>query len=668
MDLSLLKERLASLYLRTLPHSDEVARAENEMRSDGSYPALDYDTPAKVFLPAYPHIARVRDLALAWGHPKSRWYQSLILRDKILKGLDWWLRKDPPTEHNWFMVIGVPAQLAKILILLDGELNPEQRTRGAALMKRGYRDSDGAYLYVNQIATGQNLLWVARIQVEAGCIEGDEDYVRRAVEAMGREIAVTPQEGIQPDWSFHQHGPMLYNGAYGAYFCSSAAEILWLMRGTTWALPQDKAETLAHYLLDGQQWVLRGPVWDFNVLARQIVYPIPDPDPEPFSTDISSSLDLLQTLVPTRAGEAAAFARRIRREAGPGEGLPEGNRFFWRSDYMVHQRAGYQVTIKMFSTRTLGTENGYGQGPKNYYLSDGAMAVRQTGNEYHQIYPLWNWRQIPGITCAQSDEPYPQVLWGKGAGGTTRFVGGVSDGVSGAAAFDFDHGGVRARKAWFCFENEVACLGSGICDDSGHPVTTAIEQNWRQGEVTRGDHWLRHGHTGYLFPGGQTVRSQVEHRSGSWHDIYDKKPVSLCEEGEVFSVWIEHGIRPQDATYAYSVIPHIYGRSLEEEAGARIVANTPQLQAVWQEKEQRGGVVFYAPGTVTLTDHLTFTVEKPCVLWVTANNSSWTLSLADPTQRESRITVMLSGAVQRELIFDLPTGMEAGKSITSEID
>ena len=50
--------------------------------------------------------------------------------------------------------------------------------------------------------------------------------------------------------------------------------------------------------------------------------------------------------------------------------------------------------------------------------------------------------------------------------GTSTFAGGVSDSIYGVSAYAYmdNYAGVNtgAKKAWFFFDNEVVCLGSGI--------------------------------------------------------------------------------------------------------------------------------------------------------------------------------------------------------------
>ena len=55
-------------------------------------------------------------------------------------------------------------------------------------------------------------------QLIRGALARSAEDVAAASEAMQRIIRIRTDEGIQRDFSFHQHGPQLYNGGYGLTF------------------------------------------------------------------------------------------------------------------------------------------------------------------------------------------------------------------------------------------------------------------------------------------------------------------------------------------------------------------------------------------------------------------------------------------------------------------
>jgi len=56
--------------------------------------------------------------------------------------------------------------------------------------------------------TGQNKVWLAGNVLIRGLLLNDAELIKEARENICSEIVLGQKEGIQPDWSFHQHGPL----------------------------------------------------------------------------------------------------------------------------------------------------------------------------------------------------------------------------------------------------------------------------------------------------------------------------------------------------------------------------------------------------------------------------------------------------------------------------
>lgn len=111
----------------------------------------------------------------------------------------------------------------------------------------------------------------------------------------------------------------------------------------------------------------------------------------------------------------------------------------------------------MAQRRCIATENARGR-----HLGAGVFLNYKRGDEYADIFPLWDWNAIPGLTVADgagttcrevtsNPSAFPPTntsCWCNGAEthavGETAFVGAATDGVSAAVAFEF-----VTPKAWF---------------------------------------------------------------------------------------------------------------------------------------------------------------------------------------------------------------------------
>ena len=134
---------------------------------------------------------------------------------------------------------------------MEDELSDEQRGQGLEILRRAKIGM-----------TGQNLVWVTEITAVRGILGARPEAGRGGLPAdRRRDPASRRGEGIQPDFSFHQHGPCLYSHGYGAAFavdCSRDRHASGRARG--WPFRRRRSRCLSHLLLDGSQWMARGSV------------------------------------------------------------------------------------------------------------------------------------------------------------------------------------------------------------------------------------------------------------------------------------------------------------------------------------------------------------------------------------------------------------------------
>ncbi|MFC1597775.1 polysaccharide lyase family 8 super-sandwich domain-containing protein, partial [Planctomycetota bacterium] len=566
------------------------------LRADGSWPSIDYQEQRRSAWTPVGHLGNVLLMARAYRSAGSKLSGSTELQNALDAALDYWLEHDFQNSNWWWNQIGVPRSLAPVLLLMEDELSDAQRGKGLEILRRARIGM-----------TGQNLVWVTEITALRGILEQDPKLVASAYRRIAEEIRVDMKEGIQPDFSFHQHGPCLYSHGYGAAFAVDCSRIAMQVAGTRLAFPPEKITLLSSLLLDGSQWMSRGGTSDFGAEGREISRK--GQDAGYLATAARNMLEL-----PTgREDEFRALAGRA--SDGPAPPL-EGNRHFWRSDVMTHHRADYYTSARMFSSRIANTDDPCNsEGLRSHHIADGCNVLVRTGNEYRDVFPVWDWQKIPGTTVEQKEQltGSPRTL------GKKSFVGGVSDGVYGLAAFDLVRGALSARKSWFFFDREYVCLGAGITCGSENPVVTTLNQCNLRGsvsarnasqvqELASGVHsldspaWVWHDSIGYVFLGPARIGLANQLQRGNWWRInhrYAKDEVAR----EMFTAWIEHGSAPGGVSYAYIVVSGVDRASVETYATAPpldIVANRAGLQAVWHAGLNVLGGAFYDPGQLEI--------------------------------------------------------------------
>jgi chondroitin AC lyase len=193
--------------------------------------------------------------------------------------------------------------------------------------------------------------------------------------------------------------------------------------------------------------------------------------------------------------------------------------------------------------------------------------------------------------------------------GKTSFVGGVSDGEVGVAAMHLREGQLEARKAWFCFDDMIVCLGAGITCPTDNSIYTSINQCFLRGPVRLGDAkqppvngagkypWVWHDSVGYIFPAGTAVHVSDRPQSGAWSDIGVGSSQRITKG--VFSLWVDHGAKPSNAAYQYILMPGADENAtvaVAKDLPIQVLSNTASRQAVWHKKANVLGIVFSEPG------------------------------------------------------------------------
>ncbi len=671
-NLQQLHQNVRDEFLRGSIGGDTLTALINRMNDQGAWPKIDYTSKQRGAWQPAQHLNNLQSMAKAYQKPRTKFYHNPELLKKINLALNYWLDNDFQCPNWWYPEIGVPMALAPTLILMEDELSKEQMARGIKILDRA-----------KIRMTGQNKVWLSGNVLLNSLLLRDDSTIRKAASSIQEELKVSLGEGIQPDGSFHQHGPQIQFGNYGLAYVGDMIKWIRMLRQTPYFFDESKMTILRDYLLNGQQWITWKDQMDISACGRQLFVDAQRGKAENLARDFRQ----METL----DSESA----KLYKDTDHYESLI-GNRHFWCSDFQVQRTPDYYFSVKMCSDRVAGAESCNSENLRGYYLGDGATYLYQSGKEYDNIFPFWNWKKIPGTTTQQDSNELP-VLTAAGYRLPTDFVGGVSDGQTGIAAMDYRRDGVSAKKTWFIFDNQIVCLGAGITCTSGVPVTTSVNQSFLNGDVvaktnqektlpaesseTIGFKWILHDRAGYFFPDGGNLTVENKTVTGSWHKVaamYKDEPI----QSKIFKLWFDHGVNPSEKSYAYCIVPQADRaemEKLETRPTFRIVKNSPDLQEVVSADGQWGGVVFYQSGKAELFGGVA--TDQPCIVMLKNDKNSLSVSVSDPTHKLEQIRLTLKGDFQcnseavktkqvkdgTELLVNLPKGNDAGKTVTVEL-
>ena len=513
---------------------------------------------------------------------------------------------------------------------------------------------------------------------------------------MVHAIQITSGLGIKPDLGFnHRTGRVTSILSYGTGYAETFARWTVRLEGTSYHLPQQPLQLITDYYLDG--------ICKSMAFAR---YPAPGLINREMSR--KSSLAPVGSAMPEMLVKVSDYRKEeleniIKIRSGITLPKLSYNKFFWHSEYTIHQRPDWYTTVRMHSNRNYNMEALHNEESlKMHHYADGASFISVTGKEYYDIYPVWDWHKIPGTTIVQKPTlaHFNQIQ----KKGKTGFVGAVTDGVYGAAAFDFEspHDPLKARKSWFLFDNEYVCLGTGIQSDADFPVVTTLNQCLLNGDVvvklenkenklSKGEHllndvsWVQHEGITYVFSRPTSVSLNNKTYTGRWSNIRNRSGAENKEviSKELFSLWIDHGKRPENASYEYIVVPHKNKNDIEKYITAseiNIISNTSTIQAVLHKSLNHVQIVFYTSGTIKLPDGLTVSAKSPGIIMIKKSGDSIEqITITNPSREltnfELNLTSKFVGSAKHwksiwnemdktsEILIQLPENAEAGKSV-----
>lgn len=644
-------------------------------QENGSFSDIDYDDTQMTNWTPIKHIERLSDFGYAYTNEKNKYYQNEDLYQKIVKGLEYWYDVDSESDNWWHNQISEPQKLGVLLIQMrigKKQIPQELETK---ILKRIQETGGDPAKWTGANRTDIALHWIYR-----SCLTQNEADLKTAIDNVFNPVIYTTEEGFQHDNSYFQHGEQLYIGGYGDEILKGVTQVASYALGTQYQLDKEKVELLSKFMRETYYRAVRGQNMSFDVVGRSVSRP-GLLNKRTTATYAKRMIDI----DPTHADEYKAIIARLNRKQPADYQVTASHTHYFRGDYSLHVRPQYNFDVRLASTRTKKCEYGNKENLKTYFMSDGCTNITQTGDEYFNIFPVWNWCHIPGTTAPQLEKvPMDPKAWG--VLGTSTYAGGVSDSIYGATAYAYmdtnPEVNTGAKKSWYFFDNEVVCLGAGIQSTSTYPVHTTVNQCFLKGGImvdkgdkeetlANGSHtlqapqWVLHDKIGYFFPQKEEVFLTAQTQSGRWYDINTSKSKKE-EKMDVFTLGINHGVDPKDGSYAYIVVP---GKTSAQEMKAyqkknaiEILSNNPKIQAVRNTKLNVWMVTFFEAGTFTHKE-LSVTVDKPCILMIKdITSKSANLHIADPGQTQSPIQVELKiGKKKQTLTADFTqTGIYAG--------
>lgn len=510
---------------------------------------------------------------------------------------------------------------------------------------------------------GTNTIWYATQMVIKGSILGKPELIANNIDTLcsiivkqdftGAQKYFTgyfPQ-GVMPDGSFHQHGPLYYT-QYMQNSLNDFTKNAMITLGTEFE-PIKYYDDFLFLLTNGGVDIYRGTEDDFLRNGRVLAQ----------SSGISSkaggatynALKIMQKILPERADELEQYVTRLLPADDPNRTNAHFTKHYYNSDYMVNHREDYFASVSINTKRTFAIEFDPAQGRNSWNMNMGQINIVRDNDTVTGTFPCWDWNMQPGVTCAYNHYVPNQTFRVQ----NETFGGGVTNGDFGMMAMKLtDDRGVSAKKAYFFFDDEIMLLGSDINAINKDEINTGVDRRRVNGDVfvngealeSKGIHSIEnvstvfHNNMGYIFPDTEDIVVTNNTRTGDWAEYWyagnSKKRVTET----MFELRMCHGKNPVNDTYNCIILPMTTQEELYDYAQnnpIEVVSNTNKLQAVYHNELNVGFAVFYNRGEVKFNDNLSVEVDSPTLIMVTEKDGELEVCASDPYAQQTTMNAKI---------------------------
>ncbi|MFF2729490.1 polysaccharide lyase 8 family protein [Streptomyces sp. NPDC058008] len=700
--LDLTDERIAAAVARTGRAATTAVKGLDPSRADGLFPDLTSTTLSNHVTTSFKRLATI---ATAWAVPGTPQHGDAALRDLLLAGLDWMLthRYGPGHtrfDNDWDWEIGSALALNDASVLLYDVLGTDRLERITSAV-RHYTPDPNLWRADRQIATGANRVWVSTVVAVNAVLRDDGAGLARVRDALSdvegsgansvlafndaSAAAEGTGEGFYSDGSFLQHYKHPYNGGYGKELLNSLSRLLNLLAGTAWRVTDPDLDNVRLWVDEGFDPLLaRGDVMA-SVCGREIARPS-----KQGHVSAQTVIEAVVRLIPGFPGETAdrftalvkqwiaedtyrdflavtdlaslVAAQQVIASPVGARGPLTVHKQHPRMDKAAHHRPSFALGISAYSSRIYNYESIQNENLRAWHLSDGMVLLYtdDLGHYSEDYWPTVDPTRLPGTTVLAGR---PADAAGQRTTSTADWAGGTALPGTTLGAYGMElrayGSSLHGLKSWFCLDDVIACVGSGITADAGEAETVVENRKLRDpgaallvnGTAAPADagwsarlddvRWLHVAGTGgYVFPDPVTLRGLREDRTATWRDINLKYGTDTPVTRPYLTLWQDHGTAPRDADYFWLQAPAASAERTRQWSAAPPVERVAGSTAVHAVRRRADGLLaanFWSAGTAR-----ELTADGPASVLVRPEGRTVTVALSDPTQLRSSVVLDLA--------------------------
>jgi chondroitin AC lyase len=395
-DFEIIKKRVIAEIMKGDIDDARVKSILEKTNDDGSFQGINYDDLSRTAgFPHRRHTDNMVYLAKAYKTKSSDFYKSKKVMADIVKELQFWVEHDFFGDNWHDNQISTPTNLENLMLIIGDDLPKDLVEKAQPMIGRAHMNASGAR------PSGDRIV-IAGILAKNMLFLGNREEFDKVIRIIEGEIKFsTGERGMQHDYSFHHRVDRVNNTTsygYGKY-ANAFGEWSYYVAGTKYAFSVEKINQLVDYYLDGiYRQMVYGIYTDISTKNRSISGKSTF---EPHGTD---EIEKLLISTDYRKDELEEIIRLRKGEVKPSASFAK---FFWQTEHFVFQRPNFYTTVRMFSTRNRNMEEPYnGPGKTTHHRADGTNYLMLKGDEYHNIWAVYDWQKISGTTIMQKPKLY----------------------------------------------------------------------------------------------------------------------------------------------------------------------------------------------------------------------------------------------------------------------
>jgi chondroitin AC lyase len=597
-----------------------------EINNEGRWNDISYSSNQPGVWQLSEHMQRIKRMSMKYADSNATEFKSPRVKLSIESALDDWFQHRYQSKNWWHNEIGIPQIMRDIIVLMKDDLDSARLKKSLEILNQH-----------KVKGTGANLVWSADLGLHYGALTSNYSMMKYCRDTILTVMKITEEEGVQPDFSFHQHGKRLQMYHYGGAFLLENVRLAWQLSNTLLEFPDEKINVLTGFVLNGWQWMARGihtvPGTIDRAASRKNSL---------HSADIRQIIPLLYEIHP---GSKDAFKKML--EIQQGKSSLIGYRYYPYSDFTSYHTKDFSFLLKTYSNRTLLTESINEENLKGELLNSGDGYFIHDGSEYFNLAPFWDWTKLPGITNFVSSRKAKPIA--------NLFVGNVGDSLTGMAVMDYGlqlkDTILKVKKIWINYGNTMISLIAGLPESDRLKTFTVMDQSRWQSDVTvnrsgnvlkEGEHklkqtkWIHHSNFLYspLYNEPVIVSNQI--KNASWSEINRSESAALINDG-VFMPYILH--KGGSSGYMVSFNKDVKSAaSFHKNFHGSILRNNINVQS-FRISDDLVFVAVYQKGKYKLDKDLQVEVSKPCLIMLKDN----ILHVSDPSHTGGSFRISVNG-------------------------